>query len=305
MAHDHNHNHNQNHSASRALMLGLAITVLYAVVEFVGGWVSGSLALMGDAGHMITDSLALGLGAVAARLSQKPASRKHSFGLQRAEIVGALTNGVVMLAVVAWIAYEAIQRLLHPVAVTGPVVLAIAAVGLAVNLLVLRLLHGGEQNLNTRGAILHVMGDLLGSVAALASGLVITVTGWMAIDPLLSMLISALILASTIRLLTEAVHVIMEGVPSHIRLSAVGERLAQVPGVFDVHDLHVWSIASGNHAISAHVRLESFERWPELLAAMRRVLHEEYGIDHVTLQPEPPYDITLVGADALREPPSE
>ncbi|WP_440996110.1 cation diffusion facilitator family transporter [Arhodomonas sp. SL1] len=294
------HEHGRASSGGRALLMALALTGGFALVELVGGLVSGSLALIGDAGHMVTDSVALGLGALAAWLSRRPPSRLHSFGLQRAEIVGALANAGFMLVVVAWIAYEAVARLLDPQPVHGAMVLVVAAVGLAVNLLVLRILHGGEQNLNTRGAALHVLGDLLGSVAALASGLVIATTGWTPVDPLLSLVISGLILISTSRLLREAVHVVMEGVPRHIDLERLGRRLLELEGVEGVHDLHVWTIATGHHAIAAHVRIRSLAAWPELLEAMRRMLREEFGIEHVTLQPEPPYEVAFVPVAALR-----
>lgn len=295
--HDHEQGSGSGHNhrtSGRALMLGLLLTSGFALVEAVTGWLSGSLALIGDAGHMVTDSMALGLGALAARLSQRPASARHSFGLQRAEVVGALVNAGFMLVVVAWIAYEAVHRLLDPVQVKGGMVLVVAAIGLGVNVLVLKILHGGEQNLNTRGAILHVMGDLLGSVAALASGLVIALTGWMPIDPILSLAISALILLSTFRLLQDAIHVVMEGVPPHVDLNEVQSRLGDVSGVLSVHDLHVWTIASGNYAIAAHVRVKSLERWPEQLEYLKRLLREEFGIEHVTLQPEPPYDLAVI-----------
>jgi cobalt-zinc-cadmium efflux system protein len=280
-------------------MLGVGLTLSFAAVELVGGWWSGSLALMGDAGHMVTDTLALAMGAIAARLSQAPPSRRHTFGLQRAEVLGALLNALFMLAVVAWIAYEAVQRVMTPVTVDGPVVMAIAAAGLVINLLVLRVLHGGEQSLNTRGAILHVMGDLLGSIAALASGAIILATGWVIVDPLLSLGIAGLILASTWRLLQETVHVVMEGVPEHVDVQEVGERIAALEGVRDVHDLHIWTIASGHHALAAHVRIEAMERWPELLADMEQCLRDEFGIDHVTLQPELGYQVTVVDSSAL------
>ncbi|MGD8709689.1 MAG: cation diffusion facilitator family transporter, partial [Ectothiorhodospiraceae bacterium] len=284
-SHDHGHGHDHDHEApaGRALVLGLTITGAFAIVELVGGWLSGSLALMGDAGHMATDTLALGLGALAARLSRRPPSGRHTFGLQRAEIVGALINGAFMLAVVVAIGYEAVHRFFEPAPVQGGMVLIVAGVGLLVNLMVLKVLHGGSHDLNTRGAILHVIGDLLGSVAALGSGLVITLTGWTPIDPILSLFISALILLSTARLLHDAVHVVMEGVPGHIDLAEVGRRLARVEGVLDVHDLHVWTIASGSHAIAAHVRVESLEHWPEQLKVMEQLLRDSFQIDHVTL----------------------
>lgn len=286
------------------MIMAVGLTLAFAAVEFIGGWWSGSLALMGDAGHMVTDTLALTMGAIAARLSRAPPSRRHTFGLQRAEVLGALLNALFMLGVVAWIAYEAVQRLMSPVTVKGPVVLAIAAAGLVINLLVLRVLHGGEQTLNTRGAILHVMGDLLGSIAALVSGLIILTTGWSTADPLLSLVIGGVILVSTWRLLQETVHVVMEGVPGHINVAEVGNELAAVDGVLDVHDLHVWTIASGHYALAAHVRIDAMERWPELLAHMEQCLHDEFSIDHVTLQPELGYQVAVVDSSALFDAPA-
>jgi len=302
LGNDHSHSHDHSHahaSSGRALILSLLLTGGFAIVELVTGWLSGSLALIGDAGHMVTDTMALGMGALAAHLSRRPPSGSHTFGLQRAEIVGALANAGLMLVVVAWIAYEAVHRLLSPVAVKGGMVLVVALIGLVMNLLVLKILHGGEQNLNTRGAILHVLGDLLGSVAALASGVVIFLTGWYPIDPILSLVISGLILISTSSLLREAIHVVMEGVPPHVDVQQVGERLASVDGVLGVHDLHVWTIASGRYAIAAHARVRSLDDWPRQLKVMERMLHQEFGIDHVTLQPEPPYDVAVVPVPAV------
>lgn len=296
----HAHSHAHRPSSRRSLLIGLAITSAFAVVELVTGWFAGSLALIGDAGHMITDAAALGLGAIAATLSQRPPSLRHTFGLKRAEIVGALANAVFMLLVVFWIAVEAVERLFEPTPVQGPLVLVVAAIGLLINLAVLKVLHGGEQNLNTRGAILHVVGDLLGSVAALMSGLIITFTGWMTADPILSLLISALILISTWRLLREAVLVVMEGVPENIDLEAVGQRLAETEGVAEVHDLHIWSLGSGSYVLTAHVRLATLEHWPERLKLMETMLDREFGINHVTLQPEASYDVSFVSQHVLR-----
>ncbi|MDN3519095.1 cation diffusion facilitator family transporter [Aquisalimonas lutea] len=292
--HSHEHHSHHQHSGGRALVTGLVLTATFAVVEIIAGWLSGSLALIGDAGHMITDSMALGLGALAYRLSQQPPTKRHSFGLQRAEVIGALVNAGFMLVVVAWIGYEAVQRFIEPVPVQGETVLVVGAIGLALNFIVLKVLHGGEQNLNTRGAILHVLGDLLGSVAALASGVVIALTGWTPIDPILSLLISALILISTSRLLRDAVHVVMEGVPPHVDLDEVRERMARVEGIDGVHDLHIWIIASGSYAIAAHVRTRRLAEWPEQLDKMKRLLREDFGIEHVTLQPELPYDVATI-----------
>jgi cobalt-zinc-cadmium efflux system protein len=190
-----------------------------------------------------------------------------------------------MLALVIWIAVEAVQRLLAPTQVAGPVVMSIAAAGLAVNVLVAWMLSRAAGNLNARGALLHVMGDLLGSVAALVAGAVIWATGWMPIDPLLSLVVAFLILRSTWRLLRESAGVLMEGVPDHLSYDAIGRALAGLPGVTDVHDLHVWSMSAERVALSAHVTLTDGDTWPKVLALARRMLAKDFGIDHVTLQP--------------------
>jgi len=270
----------------------MIITVLFAAVEAVGGWWSGSLTLLGDAGHMVSDGTALGLAAFAARVARQPASAQHSYGLVRAEAVAALVNGLFMLLVVAGIAYHAIERLRNPQDVTGGTVMIIAFMGLLINLAVAKILHGGEQTLNTRGALLHVLGDLLGSVAALLAGLIIYFTGWMPIDPLLSLLICGLILFSSLRLLRDVLHVIMEGVPRDLELPEVGQAMAGITGVNSVHDLHIWTLSSGMVALSAHVVIQDMSQWEQLLGDLRRLLSQRFSIDHVTLQPEPVTTIT-------------
>lgn len=271
----------------RSLLWAFALTLGFALVEAVGGWWAGSLALLGDAGHMLSDTTALGLAAFAARVARQPPSLRHSYGLVRAEAVAALFNGFFMVAVVIGITWQAVQRLQQPELVAGGAVIAIAAAGLAVNLLVFRLLHAGEQTLNVRAAVLHVLGDLLGSVAALISGIVIYFTGWTTIDPLLSFFICALILFSSLRLLREVLHVIMEGVPLYLDLRQVGSAMAAVAGVAEVHDLHIWTLASGRVALSAHVVIHDMTQWDTQMNALRHLLHEQYDIEHVTLQPEP------------------
>ena len=214
---DHHSGHHHHHPGSgNALLWALALTLSFAVVEAVGGVISGSLALLGDAGHMLTDAMALGLAAFAAWLTKQPRSARHSYGLVRAEVVAALINGLFMLVIVFTITYHAIDRLLQPQPVAGGMVMVIAAIGLMINIVVAMILHRGEQTLNTRAAYLHVLGDLLGSVAALVAGAVIYFTGWIPIDPLLSLLICTLILYSCVRLLREGLHVIMEGVPLNL-----------------------------------------------------------------------------------------
>ena len=284
--HDHTH-HSHDTSSGRALRAALLLTLTFAGVEFVVGWWGGSLALMADAGHMLTDSTALGLAAVAAWVATRPASSRHSWGLGRSEIIAAIVNGAAMLVLVGFIVYGAVNRFQDPVPVRGAAVLVVAAIGLGINLAVLKVLHGGEENLNVRGAMLHVLGDLLGSVAAMVSGAVILWTGWTPIDPILSLLICALILVAALRLLRSALHVVMEGVPVGVNLEDVRDRMRRVEGVEDIHDLHIWQIASGRIALSAHVVVARLEDWPATLERLSAMLLAEHGIDHPTLQPEP------------------
>lgn len=268
------------------LCAALAVTAAFALLEATAGWLFGSLALLSDAGHMFSDAAALGLAGMAAWIARRPAGSRHSYGLARAEIVAALVNSLLLLAVVVLIVVEAVSRLLQPTPVQGLAVALVAAAGLLVNFGVIYLIGRGQQDLNTRAATLHVFGDLVGSVAALTAGAVIHFTGWYPIDPLLSIVIALLILAATLRLLRDAVHVLMEGVPAGIQLPEVGVALAQVPGVRSVHDLHIWTIASGQVALSAHLDVEDLGRWPQVLEEARRTAHRRFGIEHVTLQPE-------------------
>lgn len=284
-AHD-QHNHDHHPGSQRVLLLALCFTVLFALIEAAAGWWSNSLALIGDAGHMVTDSLALGLGALAAWMSRKPPSLVHSYGLRRAEVLGALLNIAFMVGVIVYIGIEAVDRWQAPQAVRGGTVMVVAFLGLLVNIAVARVLHGGEQNLNVRGALLHVMGDLLGSVAALVAGAVIWLTGWYPIDPLLSVIIGVLILVSSLRLLADVLHVIMEGVPRDISLQEVGQALASVDGVQHVHDLHVWTLDSSTYAISAHVVVAAMSQWENCRERLESLLETKFGISHTTLQPE-------------------
>lgn len=284
----HMHSHDHGHpSAERRLPIALALTLGFAAVELAAGWYANSLALMGDAGHMVTDASALGLATLGAMLARRPASLRHSFGMGRAEIIAALTNALFMLAVVASISFSAIVRLQSPPPIHGPTVVLVAVVGLVVNAVVLLVLGGGEQNLNVRGAILHVIGDLLGSVAALVAGIVAWTSGWWTIDPLLSLLICALILVAGTRLLWETLHVLMEGVPRHLDLQEIGYAMAQVDGVQSVHDLHIWAVSSHSVALSAHLVIDDMDDWQTVLSRQRRLLADRFGIEHATLQPEP------------------
>ena len=286
--HAHQHQHEQHHAhvhTGDALRFAAALTIAFAVVEAAGGWWTGSLALLSDAGHMLTDGAALGLGAIAAWMARRPPSTRHSYGLGRAEVVAALVNAGAMLAIVLGLGYEAIVRLKSPSAVNGPVAALIAAAGLMLNLWVMRRL-APHEDMNTRAARLHVMGDVAGSVAALASGALIALTGWTRVDPLASLVICALITGSSVRLLRESLHALMEGVPHGMSVEAIGGEMARVEGVLSVHDLHVWTLSGSRTALSAHVVVRSMGQWERTLAELQRRLHERYGIDHVTLQPE-------------------
>lgn len=282
----HAHHHVGHDSEQGKLLAAVAVTLIFAFVEAVTGWWSGSLALLSDAGHMFTDSSALGLAAFAAWLARRPPSARHSYGLVRAEVLAALFNSVLMLALIAYIVAEALTRFQNPQPVAGGVVMLVATLGLILNLGVGWILSRGAHSLNSRAALLHVMGDALGSVAAIVAGAVIYFTGWMPIDPILSIVVSMLILFSAFNLLREALHVLMEGVPSHIDLSRVGQDLAAIHGVLRVHDLHVWTLSSGTIALSAHLEIKSLGDWPEILPRAREQMDTKHSIRHTTLQPE-------------------
>jgi len=294
LRHDPGHDHTREHrddvpdAVRRAMTWALVVTAGFAVVEAVGGFLAGSLALLSDAGHMITDAAALGLALFAQIVARRPPSERNSFGYARAEVVGAFLNAVFMLLVVAFIAIEAVQRLIHPAPVQGGVVMAIAAVGLAINLVCARLLHAHHGNINSRAAYLHVLGDALGSVAALAAGAIVWATGWYPADPLLSFVVSGLMLTSTWRLIRQSLNVLMEGVPPHLSYPQIGRALAGVPHVKSVHDLHVWYMSAERIALSAHVLIDDLSDWPAVLNASRKVLRERFAIEHVTLQPDFP-----------------
>lgn len=295
MSHDHKH---APTGAGTTLILATFLTLGFAGVEAGVGLWAGSLALVADAGHMVNDAAALGLAAGASWLARRPPSLRHSYGLGRAEFIAALINSLGLLALVAWLTVSAVARLQAPQPVQGEAVSITAATGLAINLLVAWLLTRGEKNLNTRAALLHVLGDLLGSVAALLSGLVIFFTGWTPIDPLLTFAIGALILVSSLRLLREALHGLMEGAPFNLDPQAVGHALASVPGVASVHDLHIWAVKADEPLLTAHLVVRDIAQWENVMEASHALLAEQFEIHHATLQPEP-----MVRIVRWREPP--
>lgn len=304
-AHGHEHDHAHDHRVAprRALIFALVLTLGFAVVEALAGWFAGSLALLSDAGHMVTDALSLGVALLAATIALRPPSERMSYGYARVEVLAALFNAGFMFAVILSIVWHAIERLRAPQAVDGGIVIWIGALGLGINLLVAWILaRSGDHahNLNTRGALLHVLGDALGSVAALAAGVVIRYTGWTPIDPLLSMGICALILGSTWRLASEAVHTLMEGVPHNLSVPDIGRRMAGVAGVIEVHDLHIWSMDARRAALSAHVTVAEMSEWPRQLIELRRMLEHDFSIRHVTLQVEMPTRATVFVQDIAR-----
>jgi cobalt-zinc-cadmium efflux system protein len=283
---DASHGHFIEARSQKALGIALAMTLLFALIEVVTGVMSNSLALISDAGHMVTDAAALGLALLAQLIAKRPPSSRHSFGFVRAEALAAFVNSLAMLALVGWIVWEAAHRLAHPQPVQGGVVLVVAAIGAGINLVVAWVLSRDGDSINTRAALVNVMGDLLGSVAAIAAGAIIYFTDWVRIDPILSIFVSLLILKSTWGILRESYHFLMEGVPHGIDYLQVGAELAEVEGVLSVHDLHVWDMSPGHPALIGHLEIRDLAEWPAVLQRVRAMLLEKHGIDHVTLQPE-------------------
>lgn len=291
-ARPHGHHHHpkdaSDHRNRRALRWSLGITAAFMALEAVGGWLSNSLALLSDAAHMASDVAALALSLFAFWFARRPAPAEKTYGYHRTEVLAALANAAGLLVLAGLILHEAYERFLEPPAVAAPLMLGIAAAGLVANAASAWMLHRGDvhENLNLRGAFLHVLGDLAGSVGAIAAALIISLTGWNAVDPLVSGLIALLIVVSGWRLLRESLNVLMEGAPSHLSYEAVERALREQPGVAGVHDLHIWTITSGFPALSCHVVMTAEARSQLLLERLRRMLRERFGLDHVTIQVE-------------------
>lgn len=283
---DSEYTHQGTSSSKKVLIAAVCLTLGYAVVEVVGGFLSNSLALLSDAGHMVTDSASLFFALLANVLAGRPASGKYSFGFAKLEILAALLNAIAMFAVVVWIVLEAVERFTDPQPVNGSSVFLVATLGLFINIAVAWTLSRDQKSINTRAALLHVMGDLLGSVAAITAGVVIYFGGPFVIDPILSVFVSALILHSSWGVLKTSVHLLLDGVPENIPYQEVGNTLEALPDVYAVHDLHIWNMTANEAALSAHVIVESMAAWPAVLENARDALEKKYGISHVTLQPE-------------------
>ncbi len=282
----HDHTHQDTSDSARRLKLALLLTGAFMVVEVIGGIVSGSLALLADAGHMLTDTAALGLALVASYVAERPADRKRTFGYHRVQILAAFVNSLTLIAIVGWILFEAVRRLLSPEPVLAGAMLAVAVAGLIVNLVAFRLLHGGSgDNLNVRAAALHVLGDLLGSAGAIVAALVIMTTGWTLADPLLSVLVAMLILRSAWLLLKRSAHILLEGVPDWLDLESMRQRLLdRVPGLMNIHHVHVWSLNPQRLMLTMHAELAEEADQRAALAEIKACLSEEFGITHSTVE---------------------
>lgn len=285
----HHHGHGSTRAQNRTrLAWTLGLTLVYMLAEAIGGYLADSLALIADAGHMLSDAAALGLSLFASWIAARPATSQHTFGYYRAEILAALANGALLIAITIGVFIEAARRLGAPQAVEGPLMLGIAAGGLLVNLVGMAILHSGKsESLNMHGAWLHLLTDALGSVAALVAGALIWSFGWYAADPIASILIGMLIIYSSWHLVMQAISILMERTPGHLDVDAVRNAMLSADGILEVHDLHIWTITSGMESLSAHVVLAAGFETYDALDRLRDLLHEQFGIDHITIQIEP------------------
>lgn len=302
--HDHaghaRHGHDAGPSNRRRLAVTLGLTSSYLVAEAIGGWLTNSLALLADAGHMLTDAASLALALFAAWLAGRPAPAHRTYGYHRAEILAALVNAATLLAACGWIFVEAARRFRSPPEVLGPGMFAVACGGLVVNLVAIRVLHAGRgESLNVRGAWLHVVADALGSAGAIAAAGLVWAFGWTWADPAASVVNALMILFSSWRLLAEAVGVLMESAPRGIDVDEVRAVIADTPGVTDLHDLHVWSITPSRVCLSVHVAAAPDVPRGDLLRRLRSALHDRFDIDHTTIQLEPD-DFEDCGASSCR-----
>ena len=280
-----------DHASSnmKRVVAALALTGSFMVVEVIGGILAGSLALLADAGHMLTDTMALALAAVAFHVGRRPADSRRTFGYQRFQILAAFVNGLSLLVIVGWILLEALRRFVSPVEVTGATMLVVATAGLVVNIIAFTVLHGGDRdNLNIRGAALHVAGDLLGSVAAIVAAIVIIYTGWMAIDPLLSIAVAFLILKSAWVLVQQSAHVLLEGAPAWLDRDEMQQKIVdRVPEVRAIHHVHVWGLTPQDLMLTMHVSIAQGVSNPTgVVRRVKATLREAYGIAHSTIEVE-------------------
>ena len=295
--HQHRHNHGRDHahvqqadeSNMKRVMVALVLTGAFMFVEVIGGVLSGSLALLADAGHMLTDTMALALAAAAFHVSKRPPGGNLTYGYQRFQILAAFVNGLSLLGIVGWILYEAVERFITPRDILGETMLMVAVAGLVVNLISFAVLHTGDQeNLNIRGAAIHVAGDLLGSVAAIVAAIVIIYSGWTLIDPILSVAVAFLILRSAWTLVKRSAHVLLEGAPDWLDVADMQERIvANVPGVREIHHVHVWGLTPQQLMLTMHLALgDNAASQSGVVRGVKEFLHKEYGIGHSTIEVE-------------------
>lgn len=283
------HDHSAQHGNLTRTKIALVLTATFMVVEVIGGLLSGSLALLADAGHMLTDSMALALAAVAFHVSSRPPDAKRSYGYHRFQILAAFVNGLSLILIVGWILFEAMQRFLTPTEIAGKMMLAVAAAGLLINGVVFVVLHGGDRdNMNMQGAVLHVASDMVGSVAAIVAGVVVITTGWMPIDPLLSLVVAVLIFRAAWQLVRRSTHILLEGAPEWLDIEQLRERVvADIPPVDSVHHVHAWGLTQQHPMLTMHVALR--EDCPDpfkIVRDIKRLLREEFDIEHSTIEIE-------------------
>jgi cobalt-zinc-cadmium efflux system protein len=287
---DHSHSHHSSANANqRRLLIALAITSLMALVELVGGLLSNSLALLGDAGHMFTDTVALGLSVVALSLAKRPASQTRTYGFHRAEVLAALANGTILVLICGFLFYETYQRFVDPPEVRGGLMLVVAAIGFVANLAgILILRSASRDNLNVKGAFLHMWGDTISSVGVIAAGVIILATGWTMVDPIISIFIGLLILRGAISLVLESNSILLEAVPKHLDVTQIASALKEIEGVRNVHDMHLWTITSGMYALSCHLLIEDrmVSASSRIVEEVNQALSQKFGIGHSTLQLE-------------------
>ncbi|HEY7638437.1 MAG TPA: cation diffusion facilitator family transporter [Steroidobacteraceae bacterium] len=286
--HDHGHKHGHGTSSSALFGAALALTGAFMLVEFAGGFLARSLALLADAGHMLTDTAALALAWAATRIAARPADTRRSFGYQRLRVLATFVNGCALLFIVAWIAVEAVQRLLDPVAVNATAILWVGGLGLCVNVIVFAMLRRGDaHDMNVAAATLHVIGDLLGSIAAVVAGLVILFTGWVPIDPLLSLFVSVLIVRSALALVRRSAHILMEGAPDWLDVGELRSTLEQrIPAIRDVHHVHAWLVGPQETLLTMHASVTAAADHAVVLRDAKVLLAERFGITHATIQIE-------------------
>lgn len=300
-AHGHSHGHSHSHEGHsghhhhnhadiknrKILLIAVILTFVFMLVEFIGGLISNSLALLSDAGHMLSDSASLIMAYFAIFLSQKKADQFRTFGYKRIETITAFVNGITLIIISLLIIKEGIQRIFEPVEINSQQLITVASLGLLINIVIaVMLFKNSRENLNIKAAFLHVIGDLLGSVGAIVAGIIVSISGWLYIDPIISFFIAALIIISSGSLLKETFHLLMEGTPRHIKLASVEQMIMDSEGVTNVHDLHIWSLGDTKILLTGHIVISEISSSEKIIDKISRQLHDNFGIEHSTIQAE-------------------